>query len=124
MECNTQNYWHFGLFPSHGILKKTTEHNILETGSVSAPPSPTTLLGTLERANLNHWAANVSVNFFFKSLYSPCGPWPLFSFLIYSQSVGLLGQVICGNLPQCKTDNSHRVAVKHLHRHYPTSGNS
>jgi hypothetical protein len=27
-------------------------------------------------------------------LYSPFGPWPLFSFLIYSQSVGLLGRVI------------------------------
>jgi hypothetical protein len=30
---------------------------------------------------------------FFEWLYSPCGPWPLFSFLIYSQSVGLLGRV-------------------------------
>jgi hypothetical protein len=30
----------------------------------------------------------------FDWLYSPCGPWPLFSFLIYSQSVGLLGRVI------------------------------
>jgi hypothetical protein len=27
-------------------------------------------------------------------LYSPCGPWPLFSLLIYSQSVGFLGRVI------------------------------
>jgi hypothetical protein len=27
-------------------------------------------------------------------LYSPCGPWTLFSFLIYSQSVGLLGRAI------------------------------
>jgi hypothetical protein len=26
--------------------------------------------------------------------YSPCGPWLLFSFLIYSQSVGLLGRVV------------------------------
>jgi hypothetical protein len=26
-------------------------------------------------------------------LYSPCGPSPLFSFLIYTQSVGLLGRV-------------------------------
>jgi hypothetical protein len=27
-------------------------------------------------------------------LYSPCGPWTLFSFLIYSQSVGFLGRVL------------------------------
>jgi hypothetical protein len=27
-------------------------------------------------------------------LYSPCGSWPLFSFLIYTQSVGLLGRGI------------------------------
>jgi hypothetical protein len=33
-------------------------------------------------------------NQFFFGLYSPCGPWPIFSLLIYSQSVGLLGWVI------------------------------
>jgi hypothetical protein len=26
--------------------------------------------------------------------YSPCGPWPLFTLLFYSQSVGFLGRVI------------------------------
>jgi hypothetical protein len=41
---------------------------------------------------------------------------------------------ICGNLPQCKTDNSHRVAkagdictlqiVEYPHKRYPTSANS
>jgi hypothetical protein len=35
-----------------------------------------------------------TVFFLFEWLYSPCGPWPVFSFLIYSQSVGLLGRVI------------------------------
>jgi hypothetical protein len=31
---------------------------------------------------------------FYEWLYSPCGPWPLFSFVIYSQSVWLLRRVI------------------------------
>jgi hypothetical protein len=30
----------------------------------------------------------------YPSTYSPCGPWPLFSFLNYTQSVGLLGRGI------------------------------
>jgi hypothetical protein len=36
MVYNTQNYWDFALYPSAGILKPT-EHNISETGFVSAP---------------------------------------------------------------------------------------
>jgi hypothetical protein len=52
MECNTQNYWAFGLFPSSGILE-ARKQNVSETGSVSVlrtggggetPP----LLGSLE----------------------------------------------------------------------------
>jgi hypothetical protein len=31
---------------------------------------------------------------FFDWLYSPCGPWTLFSFLVYSHSVGLLKRVM------------------------------
>jgi hypothetical protein len=49
----TQNYWVFGLCPSSCILK-TREHNVLETGYVSILEWETpTLLGPLERANLN-----------------------------------------------------------------------
>jgi hypothetical protein len=36
MAYDTQDYWVFGLCPSSGILKNTKEHNVLETGSVSA----------------------------------------------------------------------------------------
>jgi hypothetical protein len=35
MVYNTRDYWVFGLFPSYGILKNTTEKNVLETGSFS-----------------------------------------------------------------------------------------
>jgi hypothetical protein len=46
----------FGLCPSSGILKKSREHNVSETGSVSVLRSEGTpsQLGPLERANLNH----------------------------------------------------------------------
>jgi hypothetical protein len=30
-----QNYWVFGLHPSSGTLKRTKEHDVSETGSVS-----------------------------------------------------------------------------------------
>jgi hypothetical protein len=39
-------------------------------------------------------ATYYSISLFFHWLYSPCGPWPLFSFLINSHLVGLLGRVI------------------------------
>jgi hypothetical protein len=57
MVYNTQNYWIFGFCPSSGILK-TREHNVSETGSVSVlrKGETPTLLGPLERANLNHWS--------------------------------------------------------------------
>jgi hypothetical protein len=37
---------------------------------------------------------NMQEIYFFEWLFSPCGPWPLFSLLIYSQSVEFLGRVI------------------------------
>jgi hypothetical protein len=52
-----RNYWVFGICPSSGILK-STEHNVSETVSVSVlrwGRKTPTLLGPLERANLNHW---------------------------------------------------------------------
>jgi hypothetical protein len=57
MVCNTQNYLVSGLCSSSGIVN-TTKHNISETGSVlfsgDGWETPT-LLGPLEKANLNHW---------------------------------------------------------------------
>jgi hypothetical protein len=59
MVYNTQKYWVFGLCLSSGFFLNTKEkkNNVSETGSVSVfrwGKTPT-LLGPLERANLNHW---------------------------------------------------------------------
>jgi hypothetical protein len=43
--------------------------------------------------------------------YSPCGPWPFFGFLIYTQSVGLLGR---GISPVARPLPTHRT---NAHRH-------
>jgi hypothetical protein len=40
------------------------------------------------------WNSNKTRHNFFYYLYSPCGPWPLFSLLIYLRAVGLLGRAI------------------------------
>jgi hypothetical protein len=40
-------------------------------------------------------------------LYSPCGPWSFFSFLIYTQSVGLLGREISPT-QGCYLHRAHR----------------
>jgi hypothetical protein len=51
-----QNYWMSGLSPSSGILNKG-KHSVSETGSVSASgegSETSTLLGPLEKVNLNH----------------------------------------------------------------------
>jgi hypothetical protein len=55
-KSRSQNYWVFGLFPSSGILK-TRKLDVSETGlfSSSGEGETPTLLGSLERANLNHW---------------------------------------------------------------------
>jgi hypothetical protein len=61
MVCNNQNSCFFFLIcPSSSILT-TRKHNISETGSVSALKwggETPTLLGPLERANLNHGIFN------------------------------------------------------------------
>jgi hypothetical protein len=56
------NYCISGRCPSSGILK-TREHNVSETGSVSVLrwKGTFTLLGSLERANLNDWSSPVRV---------------------------------------------------------------
>jgi hypothetical protein len=59
MTYNTQNYWVSGLCPLSGILN-TRKHNVSETGPVSVlmgVKETPTLLGPLERANLNHWSS-------------------------------------------------------------------
>jgi hypothetical protein len=59
MVYKTQNYWVFGLCPSSGILeaKNTTFWKMdLFPSSGEGEVTPT-LLGPLERANLNHWIA-------------------------------------------------------------------
>jgi hypothetical protein len=59
MLYNTQNYWVFGLCPSSGILEPR-EH-VSENGcfhpQVGGGGKIPTVLGPLERANLNHWTA-------------------------------------------------------------------
>jgi hypothetical protein len=52
-----QNYWVFGPCPSSGIIE-TRKHNVPETGVFSSSGErgeTPTLLGSLERANFNHW---------------------------------------------------------------------
>jgi hypothetical protein len=60
---------------------------------------------------------------FFDWLYSPCGPWTLFSFLIYSQSVGFLGRVISSsqglylNRKNIHTSNIYALSGIRSHDH-------
>jgi hypothetical protein len=56
---NTQNYWFFGLCPSLIILK-TKEHNWFCFRPQAKGEIPT-VLGLVERANLNHWTIPVSM---------------------------------------------------------------
>jgi hypothetical protein len=61
----SQRYWVFGLCPSSGFfLNNNEKHNISETGSVSVlrwGKTPT-LLGPLERANLNHLTTDAIIH--------------------------------------------------------------
>jgi hypothetical protein len=53
----SQNCWVFGFCPPSGIVK-TRKHNVSGIGSVSVfrwGAKAPTLLGPLERANVNHW---------------------------------------------------------------------
>jgi hypothetical protein len=61
------------------------------------------------------WIVGISLKplwnlFFFYWLDSPCGPWSLFSLLIYSQSVGLIGRVISS------LEGLYRNTGQHKHR--------
>jgi hypothetical protein len=61
MVHNTQNFWFCGLYPSHGVLN-IREHNISKDGffpSSGEGMETPTRLGSLERANLNHWTIQV-----------------------------------------------------------------
>jgi hypothetical protein len=61
MVHNTRNYWVFGLCPSPGILKnRTFRKPDLFPSSGEGWETPT-LLGPLERANLMHSTAYVSI---------------------------------------------------------------
>jgi hypothetical protein len=54
MMCNTQNYWVSGLCPTSGVLNTTFRKPGLFPSSGEGRKT-LTLLGPLERANLNHW---------------------------------------------------------------------
>jgi hypothetical protein len=55
MVYNAQSDWVSGIYLSSGI-PKTRKHNVSETVSVSILRETSTLLGPLERANVDHWS--------------------------------------------------------------------
>jgi hypothetical protein len=66
----------------------------------------------------DEWSTSHAGKIFSYWLYSPCGPWPLISFLIYSHLVGLLGRVISPSqgagyitLGNCLLINEHHVIM-------------
>jgi hypothetical protein len=62
MVYNTQNYWVLGLCLLSDILKQeNTKFRKLDLCPSSAEGKTLNLLGTLERANLNHWTTHVSI---------------------------------------------------------------
>jgi hypothetical protein len=59
MVYNIQNYWVYGLFPSHGILNITRKYNISELDlfpPICEAKESYTLLGSLEGAKLKDYA--------------------------------------------------------------------
>jgi hypothetical protein len=59
MVYDTENYWIFGLYPSSGILKTRTQRfGNWMFPSLGEGETPT-LLGTSEKANLNHWTIHI-----------------------------------------------------------------
>jgi hypothetical protein len=58
MVYNTRNYWGFGVCPSSGIVKNTPFRKLDLLPSSGERVKTPTLLGPLERANLNHWTRN------------------------------------------------------------------
>jgi hypothetical protein len=56
MVCNIQNHWFSGLCPSSGILNTRKMFRLLDLlSSLGDGREKLTLLGLLERADLNHW---------------------------------------------------------------------
>jgi hypothetical protein len=66
---NAQNYWIFLRFPPSGILENTTFQKLDLFPSSGKEGKTPTQLGTLERANLNHWTIPVR--------YTQLPPFPL-----------------------------------------------
>jgi hypothetical protein len=63
MVYNTKNYWVSGLCPSSGILNSMKSMDLFPpSGEGRETP---TLLGPLERSNLNHWTDPISNTFCF-----------------------------------------------------------
>jgi hypothetical protein len=52
-------------------------------------------------------------------LYSPCGPWPLFSFLIHSQLFGLLRWVISSSQGLYLNTGQHKHRKTHVYTKLP-----
>jgi hypothetical protein len=58
-----------------------------------------------------NWPFKITITFFSHWLYSPCGPWPLISLLIYSQLVGLLGRVISPSQGRYLNTGQHKHRI-------------
>jgi hypothetical protein len=56
MVYNSRGYWVFGLYPSSGIRKNTMFRKLDLFPSTGEGMGDITLLGPLERANLNYWS--------------------------------------------------------------------
>jgi hypothetical protein len=62
MVYNTQNYWVLRLYQSSGFLKKLEKTTFRKLDLfLSSDEGGDTLLGPLERVNLNHWTTYVSI---------------------------------------------------------------
>jgi hypothetical protein len=104
MVYNTQDYWSFGRCLSSGILE-TRRHNVSETPSVSVlrrGEETPTLLGPLERANLNHWTTPVSGRQYMSSQILP------FFLCIGAPAFGFVGEIcsIKFYLPFCPSSTN------------------
>jgi hypothetical protein len=81
MVYNNQDYWVFGLCPSSGILKtkKITMFRKLNLFASSGEWWETpTLLGPLERANINHWAIYINL-YGLPEIHKPDIPFEMYS---------------------------------------------
>jgi hypothetical protein len=60
---------------------------------------------------------HVSLHIFFHWLYSPHGPWPLFSFMIILQTVELLGRVISSSQGLYLNTGQHKYRINTYTKH-------